>query len=184
LQRGTRKRQAALAVRGCRRPAFVQILKMALKPMISKRALTVVLVCGTGSGQPRPVLARWTDRVVLAPSPRACLASPVLIGFSPMMATGDKLRRRVATAAALCALGCASAQGASISYYLNQSNALPDNVNYLKVTVSDDGLAAPNTIYFRVEILSPLLDIAGTNFGIQRFAFNSAIDPIDVAYRV
>jgi hypothetical protein len=89
-------------------------------------------------------------------------------------------------AAAVCvtALLASSANAASISYFLNQSNALADGPNYLKVTVADDGLAAPNTIYFTVEILDPLLSLAGTNFGIQRFAFNSTIDVMEVAYKI
>lgn len=101
-----------------------------------------------------------------------------------MKLMGGRLVRQASVTLALAFVTAGPAPAASISYYLNQSNALPDNVNYLKVTVSDDGLAAPNTIYFRVEILGALLGIADTNFGIQRFAFNSSIDPIDVAYRV
>ena len=92
----------------------------------------------------------------------------------------------VAYSATLCAVGLftSSANGASVSYFLNQSNALPDSSNYLKVTVADDGLASPNTIYFTVEILNPLTSIAGTNFGIQRFAFNTNLEVMDVVYEV
>ena len=57
-----------------------------------------------------------------------------------------------------------------ISYYLDQSNRLADGINYLKVTLSDEG--APGDIDFTVEALQPLLDLAGKNFGIQKFAFN------------
>jgi hypothetical protein len=78
----------------------------------------------------------------------------------------------------------ASVQAASLSYYLDQSNALPDGPAYLKVTVADDGLASPDTIFFTLEILDPLLQLAGTNFGIQRFAFNSTLAPIDLAYKI
>lgn len=74
-------------------------------------------------------------------------------------------------AALLMGLFSATAtQAASISYFLDQSNKLADGVNYLKVTISDD--RAPGVIDFSVEILQPLLDLAGDNFGIQKFAFN------------
>ena len=59
---------------------------------------------------------------------------------------------------------------ASISFYMDQSNTLPDGVNYLQVTI-DDALA-PGNINFTVTPLSSLTDIAGSNFGIQEFAFN------------
>ena len=63
-----------------------------------------------------------------------------------------------------------SSQAASISYFLDQSNKLADGVNYLKVTIDDEG--ALGAINFTVEALQPLLDLAGPNFGIQKFAFN------------
>jgi hypothetical protein len=74
--------------------------------------------------------------------------------------------------APLCAtllLAAGQAQAASISYFIDQSNLLPDGVNYLQVTISegDDG-----AIDFMVEALPPLLALAGENFGIQSFAFN------------
>ncbi len=63
-----------------------------------------------------------------------------------------------------------SGQAASISYFLDQSNKLADGINYLKVTIDDEG--ALGAINFTVEALQPLLDLAGPNFGIQRFGFN------------
>jgi hypothetical protein len=73
---------------------------------------------------------------------------------------------------ALCvALFWASAsQAGSISYYLDQSNRLSDGVNYLLVTISDDG--KDGVIDFKVEALQPLIDLAGDQFGIQMFGFN------------
>jgi len=71
-------------------------------------------------------------------------------------------------AAGLCFAG--SSQAASISYFLNQSNQLADGINYLQVTIDDEG--APGAINFTVEALQPLLDLAGSNFGIQKFGFN------------
>jgi len=64
-------------------------------------------------------------------------------------------------------------QAASVSYYLDQSNEdvlLPDGTNYLQVTIAD---GVGGDIDFTVELLQPLLDIAGVNFGIQSFGFNT-----------
>lgn len=61
------------------------------------------------------------------------------------------------------------AQAASVSYFLDQSNVFADGVNYLQVTIAD---GADGAIDFTVEALAPLLSIAGSNFGIQGFAFN------------
>jgi hypothetical protein len=79
---------------------------------------------------------------------------------------------RAFLALGLCLAG--SANAASISYYLNQSNDpegwLPDGTqNYLKVTLSDDGADIDVT----VELLGPLTSIADSNFGIDGFLFNS-----------
>jgi hypothetical protein len=62
-----------------------------------------------------------------------------------------------------------AANAASISYVLDQSNALPDGTGYLQVTIAD---GANGAIDFTVQALSPLTSIAGSNFGIQSFAFN------------
>jgi len=72
----------------------------------------------------------------------------------------------------LLAASCTTS-AATVSYVLDQSNALPDNVDYLKVTISDN---VEGQLDFWVDILSPLKDIAGENFGIQKFAFNIAGD--------
>lgn len=67
------------------------------------------------------------------------------------------------------------AQAATVSYYLNQSNveaSLPDGINYLQVTISD---GVGGNIDFQVDILQPLLDIAGsTGFGLDSFGFNTS----------
>ena len=65
------------------------------------------------------------------------------------------------------------AQAASVSYFLDQSSIdaqLPDGQNYLQVTIAD---GSDGDIDFTVEILDPLLSIAGANFGIQSFGFNT-----------
>jgi len=66
-------------------------------------------------------------------------------------------------------------QAATISYFLDQSNTLPDGTNYLQVTIDDEGVAGE--INFTVTLLSPLTSIADTNFGIQKFGFNTASTP-------
>lgn len=79
------------------------------------------------------------------------------------------------TWAAVLLLSGATAQAASISYYLNQSNTegtWPDGVNYLQVTIFDS-ISNPGDIEFLVTPLASLTVNAGSNFGIQRFGFNS-----------
>ena len=74
--------------------------------------------------------------------------------------------------------GFSQAQAASVSYFLDQSNengALPDGVNYLQVTLDDEG--APGLINFTVITLPALNSIQGSNFGIQTFGFNTVLDP-------
>lgn len=60
------------------------------------------------------------------------------------------------------------AGAASVSYFLDQSNTLPDSINYLQVTIDDEGSAG--AINFTVETLSAFTE--GENFGIQAFGFN------------
>ncbi len=67
----------------------------------------------------------------------------------------------------------------TLSYVLDQSNALPDNVDYLTVTISDD---VEGQLDFWVDVRSPLTDIAGKNFGIQKFAFNVGGDIVPGNY--
>lgn len=77
-----------------------------------------------------------------------------------------------ALAPAIAALALASpVQAASVSYFLDQSNALDDGTPYLQVTIAD-GL--DGAIDFTVEVLGALSGSAGPNFGIQNFGFNIA----------
>ena len=80
------------------------------------------------------------------------------------------LKSIVATALAVGLLSASASQATTMNYFLNQSNKLADGINYLQVTISDEGEAG--VIDFSVQALQPLLDIAGDNFGIQKFAFN------------
>lgn len=70
----------------------------------------------------------------------------------------------------------ATAQAASISFYMDQSNtesAWADGVPYLQVTISDS-VDHPGDIEFLVTALDTLTDHAVGNFGIQSFGFNSS----------
>lgn len=87
---------------------------------------------------------------------------------------------RAAIAAAL--LSPLVANAASMSFYMDQTNIDPasgsglvDGTNFLMVTIDDEGIAGD--INFTVQTLSPLNDIAGSNFGIQSFSFNTLLDP-------
>lgn len=79
------------------------------------------------------------------------------------------------TTSAFVAMAFASAgtaNAASVSYYLNQSNVLSDGVVYLKVTIADSMVTADD-IDFKVETTSVFT--AGANFGIQSFGFNPSV---------
>lgn len=62
-----------------------------------------------------------------------------------------------------------AARAASVSFYLDQSNKLPDGTNYLSVMLTEN---LSGGVDFLVQTLSPLNGIAGRNFGIQKFGFN------------
>lgn len=84
------------------------------------------------------------------------------------------LRSLFYTALCMAGLGLsANVQAASVSYFLNQSNALADGPNYLRVTIDNAG--APGAINFTVETLSALNSLASSNFGIQDFGFSTSI---------
>lgn len=66
-----------------------------------------------------------------------------------------------------------SSYATTVTYILDQSNALADNVDYLSVMLSDD---TDGQLDFWIEPLSALTDIAGGNFGIQSFGFRHSED--------
>lgn len=81
--------------------------------------------------------------------------------------------KKGAAAGLLVALAFAgTAQAASVSYYLDQSDRLADGTNYLQVTISD---GIDGAINFTVDALQPLLATYGenNNFGIVKFGFNA-----------
>lgn len=76
----------------------------------------------------------------------------------------------------LCALtlllAAAQAQSATVSYYLDQTNASPglaDGVPYAQVSIDDDTAGA---ITFTISALSPLTSVGGSGFGFSSFGFN------------
>ena len=72
----------------------------------------------------------------------------------------------------LSTLLTATVQAASVSYYIDQSNALPDGVNYAQVTISDSNTNIGD-IDFLVEIIPSAFSVSpDANFGMQTFSFN------------
>jgi hypothetical protein len=65
-------------------------------------------------------------------------------------------------------LAAAPARAASVSFFLDQSNKLLDDVNYLSVSLMDNDTGGVNIL---VKTLDPLNRIAGDRFGIQKFSF-------------
>lgn len=63
------------------------------------------------------------------------------------------------------------AHAASVSFFLDQSNKLPDGTNYLSVMLTENETGG---VDFLVQTLDPLNKIAGRNFGIQMFGFSFA----------
>jgi cellulose synthase/poly-beta-1,6-N-acetylglucosamine synthase-like glycosyltransferase len=61
------------------------------------------------------------------------------------------------------------ARAASVSFFLDQSNALPDGTSYLSVMLTE---SVSGGVDFLVQTLDSLNSIAGQNFGIQKFGFN------------
>jgi hypothetical protein len=61
------------------------------------------------------------------------------------------------------------ARAASVSLFLDQSNTLPDGTHYLSVMLTENETGG---VDFLVQTLDPLNDIAGRNFGIQKFGFS------------
>lgn len=73
--------------------------------------------------------------------------------------------------ASLCAasLLALSAQAASVSYLLNESNSLSDGPTYATVTIDD--LGTSDTIQFTVTPNASIFT-SGANYGVQQFGFN------------
>lgn len=67
------------------------------------------------------------------------------------------------------------ARAASVSFFLDQSNTLPDGTHYLSVMLTENETGG---VDFLVQTLDPLNDIAGRNFGIQKFGLSFSDDSV------
>ena len=81
------------------------------------------------------------------------------------------IKKNFKLSALLLALAGTQTNAATISYYLDQSNALLDGVNYAQVTISDSTTTIGD-IDFSVEVLASAFTVSGSNFGMQNFSFN------------
>jgi hypothetical protein len=81
------------------------------------------------------------------------------------------LKRFVCAAVFSSVILAAQAHAATISYFIDQSNDLPDGVNYAQVTISDSTDVAGD-IDFTVELLTDMFVVGGNNYGMQSFLFN------------
>jgi hypothetical protein len=85
--------------------------------------------------------------------------------------------RRIKTAGRFLAYGFAGAlmlmalptRAASVSFFLDQSNTLPDGTPYLSVVLTEN---ATGGVDFLVQTVDLLNNVAGRNFGIQKFGFS------------
>ncbi len=83
-----------------------------------------------------------------------------------------KIKSSALLGAVVCLAVSGSAFANSVSYYLDKSNLssqFPNNTNYLQVTIDDNG--KKGKINFTVTPLEPLTSIAGSHFGVDKFAF-------------
>jgi len=73
-------------------------------------------------------------------------------------------------ATVLWLVSAAPSYAASVTYFLDQSNHLPDGTNYMQVTIDDEGRTG--AINFQIQALEPLLALACNDFGMLKFGFN------------
>lgn len=97
--------------------------------------------------------------------------------------------RRACILAVLAALApVAAASASTVTYFLNQSNTtppFPDGTDYLRLTITDGADAAGVSlgsytttaadVVFRVDVLPSLSVYQASGFGLDQFAFNSAL---------
>lgn len=72
-------------------------------------------------------------------------------------------------------LAALPARAASVSFFLDQSNTLPDGTNYLSVMLTENETGG---VDFLVQTLAPLNDVAGHHFGIQKFGLSFSDDSV------
>ncbi len=83
-----------------------------------------------------------------------------------MALTGKRTSQAIIVFSAFVAM---SANAASISYFLDQSDDLANGTNYVQVTIAD---GVSGDIDFSVQVLTGAFPAPLTNFGMQSFYFN------------
>jgi len=69
----------------------------------------------------------------------------------------------------LMVMAAAPSQAATVSFYLNESNRLPDDINYLSVSLTENLTGGVDIL---ARTLDPLNSLGTKHFGIQKFAFS------------
>lgn len=69
----------------------------------------------------------------------------------------------------LMSMTLAPSQAATVSFYLNESNRLPDGIDYVSVNLTENLAGGVDVL---VRTLDPLNDLRFCDFGLQKFSFN------------
>jgi hypothetical protein len=69
----------------------------------------------------------------------------------------------------MMAMALAPSHAATVSFYLNESNHLPDGINYVSVNLTENLTGGVDVL---AQTLDPLNDLRFCDFGIQRFSFS------------
>lgn len=69
----------------------------------------------------------------------------------------------------LMTMALVPSHAATVSFYLNESNRLPDGINYLSVNLTENLTGGVDVL---ARTLDPLNDLRYCDFGIQKFAFS------------
>jgi hypothetical protein len=69
----------------------------------------------------------------------------------------------------MMAMTLAPSHAATVSFYMNESNHLPNGINYLSVNLTENLTGGVDVL---VKTLDPLNDLGMKHFGMQRFAFS------------
>lgn len=81
-----------------------------------------------------------------------------------------KMSRLMQHSLFLCLMTIAApSHSATVSFFLNESNRLPDGINYLSVNLTENLAGGVDVL---AQTLDPLNDLRSCGFGIQKFAFS------------
>lgn len=69
----------------------------------------------------------------------------------------------------LMTMALAPSQAATVTFYLNESNRLPDDISYLSVNLTENLTGGVDVL---ARTLNPLNNLGTKHFGIQKFAFS------------